>query len=114
MTSVTIAVAVIFGTAAGILGMYAYRAGRSEIRFGAPTPLFGQRVRDDEKGWNAAHRRAAPYLWTAALIGLIQAVSLGVLVAYPGLLTWGYMIALSVTGVALILLLLALASRPAR
>ena len=111
MISLTIAIAVIFGTAAGILGMYAYRSARNEIRFGAPTPLIGSKIRDDKDGWHATHRRAAPYLWASAVIALIQAISLGVLVAYPSLASWGYMIALSVTGAALILLLLALASR---
>ena len=105
MISLTIAIAVIFGTSAGILGMYAYRAGRNEIRFGAPTPLMGQKVRDDEEGWADAHRRATPYFWAAAVIGLIQAISLGVLAAYPGMLNWGYLVALTVTGVALILIL---------
>lgn len=114
MTGVTIAFAVLFGVAAGILGIYALRSGKGEVPFGAPSPLIGQKLRENRTVWETTHRRSVPYLWTAAVVCFIQMVSLWVMFAYPSLMTAGYLAAVVITGVILVLLLLFLGGRQSR
>lgn len=107
-----IVVAVVFALGAGVLGMVALRAGRDQVPFGSPLGLPGVAVRRSTQVWDAAHRKAVPYFWSAAVICLIQALAAAAMMVVPSLASPGYLAALVVTGLLLIGTLAYLASRP--
>lgn len=112
MTVVAITFAIIFGLATGIFALYAHRANNSTVPYGVLSPLIGRSLRTSQADWESGHRRAVPYLWTAALIALVQTIACAVVVLYPPLLSPGYLIVIIVAGVALLLLLMFLGGRP--
>ena len=111
MTFAAAITSVFFGFLAGVLGVVAKRAKDGGVPFGSRLGLPGAQVRKNAATWERVHRKAAPYFATAAIIAGIQALAAGAALAFPGLGTVGYLITLTVTGLALIFGLLFLAPR---
>ena len=111
MTFAAALTSVFFGFLAGMLGVVAKRAKDGGVPFGSRLGLPGAKVRKDATTWERVHRNAAPYFATAAVIAGIQALAAGAALAFPEFGTIGYLVTLTVTGLALILGLLFLAPK---
>ncbi|WP_350257802.1 hypothetical protein [Scrofimicrobium sp. R131] len=100
----------LFAWFAGLFGVWAWRAKDGQIPFGSPVGLRGDAVRANEQKWDRAHRAAAPFVGTAAVICLLQAGGS----AWSALIRdTTYLVLQLGTALVLIALLLVLAQRSA-
>lgn len=91
MTVTAIALAILFALSAGVFGVFALRV--EQIRWLKVTPYTGASFS------------------VAGAISLIQALAFAAAVAYPSLLTAGYLTLLALSGVVLIAAVLALGNK---
>ncbi len=113
MTIAAIVLAVIYAALAGTIGVYAQRCARGQLPFQHRMGLPGSALRRGETGWRRGHAASATLLGTAAIICLIQAMTLALAVSSAGLLSLGYILTIAIVGAVLVGMLLILATRNA-